>query len=394
MHYVRLFRPIKALPSKGQQQQRLEVVLAITTDLGDAFLFPEEPVPLLATFRCAQTGTEQDWPASGSGDFQWKAGHRMLKPTIPMSPHLSRDYAAGRIIQVCIRPRSSKITAVEARDVVPGAASGVGLVMPAWMTLNKEDRRNVLTRKVETGTPEKPMGLCIDEGIGESIARHIWDAGVVTLSCVAAMASDPNPDGVEVTRGPCLEALRQTLAVQKPLNIMELGCGVGILGLGLSSLLPAFHHRTRDCLVLMTDLDEARAQAESNISHLLSGRKTATVVPLSYENLDWEDGRVGKFGPAVTAAGRWDLIVISDCTYNVDMLPALVETLSALHAAGKGAEGGTKVFLATKPRHSSERALFDLMREHTWDTLAKQVISLPVLGQEAETVELYLFQKP
>ena len=93
----------------------------------------------------------------------------------------------------------------------------------------------------------------------------------------------------------------------------------------------------------------------------------------------------------------FDLIVLSDCTYNVDMLPALVGTLSALHASNLESHprkrSTTKVFLATKPRHESELALFDLMRKEGWETLAKQAVPLPVLGQEPESVELYIFEK-
>jgi hypothetical protein len=77
----------------------------------------------------------------------------------------------------------------------------------------------------------------------------------------------------------------------------------------------------------------------------------------------------------------------------------LVETLSALHDANtKHAKPDfkhkTKVFLATKPRHSSERALFGLMGQHGWTQMHEQVVPLPLLGSDAATVELYLFEKP
>ena len=361
--------------------QRVEIVFTITTDLGDSFLYPEAPVRLQMILKCAETGAEQTWPSPGN-ELQWKAGDRTLKLVVPLSSHMARDCAAGQSIDISIRPRSALVTALESEQVA--SAAGDGLIMPAWATLNQEDRQDVLARSLNIGVAGKPIMFSVDEGIGESIARHIWDAGVVALCSIAVAVLDPS---ASLAQEPCMEALRQTLAVEQPLNIMELGCGVGILGLGVGALLPQAHPRPRDCFVLMTDLEEARGQAESNIPQLYR------MVPLSYENLDWEEGRLGNFGPEVSAR-QWDLIVLSDCTYNVDMLPVLVETLSALHAARGPVGGGTKVFLATKPRHPSERALFDLMKEHRWETLAEQTVPLPILGQEPETVELYLFQKP
>lgn len=115
-------------------------------------------------------------------------------------------------------------------------------------------------------------------------------------------------------------------------------------------------------------------------------------VQMLYENLDWEDGRQGGFGPQARSR-TWDLIILSDCTYNTDTLPALVETLSALHSSNQGV-ASTKVLLATKPRHSSERVSFDLMSEQKWRIIGRQVVPLPLLGSEEQSVEMYMFEKP
>ena len=89
---------------------------------------------------------------------------------------------------------------------------------------------------------------------------------------------------------------------------------------------------------------------------------------------------------------------MSDCTYNIDTLPALVETLSALHSlnltrsrAGEAPE--TKVFLATKPRHASERVFFDLISAQGWRMLQSQILPVSMLGADGQTIEMYVFGK-
>ncbi|QYS96037.1 hypothetical protein H0G86_003303 [Trichoderma simmonsii] len=111
------------------------------------------------------------------------------------------------------------------------------------------------------------------------------------------------------------------------------------------------------------------------MSRLLRARqenkpKTAPPMKLPYENPDWERGRESVFGPEAQSR-RWDFVLLSDCTYNVDMLPALLGTLSALHESNTGETGeqpqSTKVILATKPQHVSEEALFGLLSDQGVD---------------------------
>ncbi|KAL7951538.1 hypothetical protein V8C42DRAFT_356768 [Trichoderma barbatum] len=104
----------------------------------------------------------------------------------------------------------------------------------------------------------------------------------------------------------------------------------------------------------------------------------------------------GLFGPEVQSH-LWDLLLFSDCTYNVDMLPALVGTLYVLHESNMAQAGeqpqSTKVLLATKPRHASEEALFGILSDQGWTELHRQTLPLPVLVAEAQCVELYLYEK-
>ena len=87
--------------------------------------------------------------------------------------------------------------------------------------------------------------------------------------------------------------------------------------------------------------------------------------------------------------------MLADCTYNSDTLQPLVDTLSALHASNgnAGAENATTVFIATKPRHDSERAFLGYMKTAGWNLDEKEIVPLPLLGREPESVELYLYSK-
>lgn len=97
------------------------------------------------------------------------------------------------------------------------------------------------------------------------------------------------------------------------------------------------------------------------------------------------------FGPEAQKH-RWDFVLLTDCIYNVDMLPALLGTLSALHESNMAETGeqpqSTKDFLATKPRQASEEALFGLLSDQGWTELHRQTLPLPVLGAETQCVEL------
>ncbi|KAJ2968779.1 hypothetical protein NUW58_g10145 [Xylaria curta] len=240
---------------------------------------------------------------------------------------------------------------------------------------------------------DKKFDLQFEEDIGESIARHIWDAGVVT-SAYLADASD---------------TIHNIFPIENDtFNILELGSGVGILGITIAGILSRATttpqgQALKNARVLLTDLEEAEERARSNNPprpklHSTLNRVDGTNVAIEYENLDWGEGCKGRFGP-LTAATTWDLVVLSDCTYNVDSLPALVGTLSALHAAkGHHCAAGdapikSSVLLATKPRHSSEEALFGLLKEHDWTYRVVKEIPLPKIGEEDEVVQIYLLEK-
>ncbi|KAJ8126033.1 hypothetical protein O1611_g7607 [Lasiodiplodia mahajangana] len=82
------------------------------------------------------------------------------------------------------------------------------------------------------------------------------------------------------------------------------------------------------------------------------------------------------------------------------LLQTHVGTLSALHDAKErhhraGADGNAKssVLLATKPRHSSEEALFELLKDQSWAYRVVKGIPVAKIGEEDEVVQIYLLEK-
>ncbi|KAF3761084.1 hypothetical protein M406DRAFT_220436, partial [Cryphonectria parasitica EP155] len=387
MHYIRLMRP----PSLDERN-RLKLVLIITTDLGDSLLCPDEPVPISVYVFNHDGGKVR----IDDGRSCWRAGMRVLKLDLPI-PAKTAQRAAGRSTRIRIvasRELSDPPDAAEVPFDTEGRILGLSVPFPK----HGQEACYTATRELMTGVDGTTAVLEIEEEMGESIDRHVWDAGVVTTGLFLEICSSSGEREMKWRRTPLLREMLHSVSPKSPLHIVELGCGVGILGIGLARALSGAQSPT--VRVLLTDLPDAEELARNNIILSTRCQKRSTsqqdddTPSLDFESLDWEDGKTGALGPQASAIS-WDLIIISDCTYNVDMLSALVRTLSALHkssvalAGGKGA--GPKVMLATKPRHSSEKALFDLMKADRWDVLESASQPLPLLGLEDEQVEIYLF---
>lgn len=186
---------------------------------------------------------------------------------------------------------------------------------------------------------------------------------------------------VEKSRRKDTSPLSSLSAILKPaserrLRILELGAGCGLVGIWLSSMLP-------QSKVLLTDLPEAMDVLRCNVKNA----KPANDSKLEIGVLDWDTG--------VATRGReleFDLIVISDCTYNCDSVPALVSTVAALVHLSPHAV----ILVSMKVRHDSEAIFFDLMSEHGLSKLEQHSVPFmdrpdAPLGDAAEVVDVYLF---
>jgi predicted nicotinamide N-methyase len=161
------------------------------------------------------------------------------------------------------------------------------------------------------------------------------------------------------------------------LNVLELGAGCGIVGIALAH----FFHANVARLIL-TDLPEASDILTHNLS-LLPTKKSPTHLVL-----DW----FAPLPPSV-AATPWHLIFVADCTYNPDVVPALVQTLTAIAHQSSTSARDVLVCLAMKVRHESEMVFFDLMSSEGWVVREKMAVGLGVLGTggEQEEIEIFVF---
>ena len=123
--------------------------------------------------------------------------------------------------------------------------------------------------------------------------------------------------------------------------MLELGSGCGIIGKALASIRP-------NCHVILSDLPDALELMEHNIidTLLALGSQLSSLV------LDWDRDL-----PDTIAAEQFDLVLVCDCTYNTDSIPALVKTLVTLLAQSPA----VMVVVANKIRHDSELSFFDQM---------------------------------
>lgn len=169
---------------------------------------------------------------------------------------------------------------------------------------------------------------------------------------------------------PRLQSRFQTKS-KKHLQVIELGSGCGVVGIALAQML--FR-----CSVILTDLAEVNDIMERNLRLAQSATESET----RFKVLDWEEELDAEITEKPT-----DLVLVSDCTYNADSLPALVQVLDRLVQSSPDAV----VLVSLKRRHESEAVFFDLMRQSALAVLEESVYSLPAPYAGEDRIEMYLF---
>lgn len=158
---------------------------------------------------------------------------------------------------------------------------------------------------------------------------------------------------------------------KKAVRAVELGAGCGIVGIALAQLLPRCH-------VTLTDLPEV----DEIVSRNMQAARLPPGSALDFQVLDWDEK------PSHTVFGETlDLILVSDCTYNADSLPALVRVLGYLTDASPRA----LVLVSLKRRHESEAVFFELMQASSFSVLEQSHVSLPAPYSETDSIEMYTF---
>ena len=168
-----------------------------------------------------------------------------------------------------------------------------------------------------------------------------------------------------------------TFSKSNSLNVLELGSGIGTTGIVFAQLVP----RSK---VLLTDVADAMEILDQNIE-LAKPAKESTV---GRAVLDWEEEL-----PTMIQTTKWDIILISDCTYNVDTIPALANTLRKVVDKSPAA----LIVIATKVRHESEAIFFDMMKDRRFTVAEQLSIVLPdkfkvKMGTDPDKVHIYIFE--
>ncbi|KAI4715323.1 hypothetical protein E4T48_08490 [Aureobasidium sp. EXF-10727] len=360
MHYVRFLKTPKVHVETGAVI--LTAVVTLTTDLGETF-YPHD-IQLAATLR----QSDHDGDIYLRRTLQWRGDMRSLNISLDLT-RTEIDWPA----RLHVHPKTNAATYDCFEDHhshghLPGIVS-------VWSeSLNPHKGSFETHRRVERRfTPLTGRALNIFEDTGESIARHLWDGSLsltAYLDRVVALRS--------VHEAPLLESVLSSATYRK-LNVIELGCGCGVVGIGLAQTVP-------DCNVLLTDLPEVDELVERNIE----AANPAMSSHIDFAALDWEAPL-----PAKVASRAFDLILVAECIYNSDSIPPLVDTLERLIQRSPKAV----VLISTKVRHESEAMFWDLF--HSRGFQKRSQTSLPVPGEpghgygdSATAVDIYIYQGP
>jgi Lysine methyltransferase len=345
VHYFRFLSPPQV--SQGQRKDfTVSAVVAVTTDLGDTFL--AEDIDL----QCRIVGTSQKPNVVKEQAFSWKGGSLALKITVAVS---SKHVSLSQFVRMHVMP-----SVVETISCVPK-------VMDVWSVpfeLANGQRAEPLVDR-ELLIPGQ-TDLKIREEMGDSIARHIWDASLGFLIYLDRI-TDSSSGLSEISK------LIQN-AKKRRINILELGSGCGIVGI-------AFAQRLKSD-VLLTDLDDASEILEMNVK--LAAPKAGS--SLRAEVLDWSSDLHDSLN------AKYDLVLVSDCIYNPDSSVDLVETLKRLAVQSPL----TLILVGFKRRHSADDIFFGRMKESNFSLLETSNVSLPHHESEFDatspTVEFYTYQ--
>ncbi|OCL06255.1 S-adenosyl-L-methionine-dependent methyltransferase [Glonium stellatum] len=346
MRYIRFLKPPRV------EKNTLKTLITITSDLGETFL-PDD-VFLAATLH-------SDDP---EGDIylrkilKWTGGMRSL-PIVFDLAFTDLDWPIRVHVGIKGSPNSDHFEKHHNAEL-PSIISAWSALVDVRKGMNEAEKR--VERRF---TLLSNRTLSIWEETGESIARHLWDAGMALSAFLDRMVV------LQVGGPPLLEEILSS-ATYKRLKVLELGSGCGIVGIGLAQTIP-------DCEVVLTDLPEAEEIAMKNIN----GMNAAMSSDISFHTLDWDDPL-----PRLIKDRLFDIILVADCTYNPDSSPALVRTLAALVKWSSKAI----VVVAMKVRHSSEAVFFDLMSESGFIIRSRTI--LPIPGDEKtahEKIDVYVF---
>jgi predicted nicotinamide N-methyase len=326
----------------------VNVVLAVTTDLGDAYL--QEDAQILIQLCDAKTDT-----VLSERTFLWQGASRALKVSLAYHGKYSGREAVlhATTLSTCKSMSSKSIP-----DIVD--------VWSSKLLLSDKSRSEPLVeRRMPLASGEV---LRIWEEMGDSIARHVWDASLGFLKYFDLALQDESSGSARHLQSMIISRKG------KCLNVLELGSGCGTVGIALTQRL--------DCSTILTDLDDAMDIMRTNMQHSTTTPKSN----LDQSVLDWGNNLSQVY------ARPWDLILVSDCIYNPDSSVLLVKTLVSLRMYAPDA----LILVGFKRRHSGDDVFFDHMAQAQFRLIDRYNVDLPHIASDldayAPVIEFHIFQ--
>jgi len=296
------------------------MILTITTDFSTFAGYAELAVQLIS-------------PTKGILSEQrtlWTDTSRELKVDIP----IAEDSKEAKVVVFPIGPIIPKTsTPFLSKFVCRPLPHIVGVESPRFAPKTAARIDSVYREFVIDGFPFR-----IAEQSGETIIRHVWDAGIILSAAATCNPVSLLPDE--------LQTFMQMTGIYGATKILEMGTGVGVLGISLAAQFP-------EAKVVVTDLEDAEPFVRENIS-INSPNFPHLRENISFRTLDWGDRRF----PDWTLNETFDLIVMADVTYNTSTFVALADTLE--HLLKHGATGA-QVVCCGKRRHEEEEEFWRIV---------------------------------
>jgi SAM-dependent methyltransferase len=282
-----------------------------------------------------------------SQQIQWAGHEREIKAEFP-APSSGSNY------KVVVAPfDASPSTNFLARflDGNVGHVVGVETQMFSNETCTRQD---TVYRRFRSPT----AAITIAEQAGETIIRHVWDAGII-LSAVLSYHR------LSILPQELLQFIQLLGDATQPLRVLELGTGVGVLGICIALAFP-------NAQVVMTDLLDAQPLVDENI-RLNASQNSKLSQTASFRVLDWEEQPF----PEWTETDKFDLIVMADVTYNTATFMALANTLEHLLKTGSR---GARVICCGKRRHDEEEQFWSIVGKRGFVIDRREIFSMDLEG--------------
>ncbi|EXJ78519.1 hypothetical protein A1O1_08920 [Capronia coronata CBS 617.96] len=347
VHYIRFLRTPQT--ATGKKTVDIAAVVAVTTDLGDAYYAQNIDLVVEVVEANRPHGILHTQVVT------WQASSRALKFTA----NCPGKYTS----------RSARLHVTTRATQSASGIMAVPVILDVWsdiFTLSDKQRTEPIVER-QLVLPNKSR-IRMWEETGDSIARHVWDAGLGFLMYFSQALSSSPAEGMSR-----LASLMRSSKVRR-LKVLELGAGCGIAGMAFAQL--------AKCDMLLTDLEDAQEILGNNIrcASPLAGST------LRSEVLDWSTGVDD------SCNANYDLVLVSDCIYNPDSSLHLVETLRQLATRTPG----VLILVGFKRRHEADTIFFDRMQQTDFAIVEQVNIPLPhtFTDHDADipTSEFYTYQ--